>query len=179
VGGNITIDPEFVIVQNSQIVANANRGQGGNIQITAGVFLADPTSRVDASSDLGIDGTVDIRAPVTNVSGTIAPLPQDFGRQLELLCGRCAQRLRGGERSSFVLARRDGLPLEPGTPLFSPLLGAASGGAGSGQGQGHPSVTQAGVLRVDDNGSLRIKEAHEQISLQGALDWQCAPWGSR
>ena len=49
-GGNITIDPEFVILQNSQIVANAFAGQGGNIQITAEAFLADPDSRVDASS---------------------------------------------------------------------------------------------------------------------------------
>ena len=145
-GGNITIDPEFVILENSQIVANAFEGQGGDIQITAReAFLADPVSRVDASSELGIDGTVDIRAPVTNVSGTFAPLPQDFGRQLELLRGLCAQRLRGGERSSFVLARRDGLPLEPGTLLPSPLVGVSSAGAGSRKGQEQPSVTQVGV----------------------------------
>ena len=179
VGGNIIIDPEFVILQDSQIVANAFAGQGGNIQITADVFLADPTSRVDASSALGIDGTVDIRAPVTNVSGTIAPLPQDFGRQLELLRGLCAQRLRGGERSSFVRAGRDGLPLEPGALLPSPLVGVSPVGAGSRREQGLPSVPQAGGLRVDDNGSRRIRGVHEQVSLQGALDWQCAPWGGR
>ena len=65
---------------------------------------------------------VDIRAPVTNVSGTIAPLPQRFGRELALLGGLCAQRLRGGERSSFVLARRDGLPIEPGGRATKPTL---------------------------------------------------------
>ena len=47
-GGNITIDPQFVILQNSQLIARANAGSGGTINITAGVFLADPASIVDA-----------------------------------------------------------------------------------------------------------------------------------
>jgi hypothetical protein len=63
-GGNIAIDPEYLILANSAIVANANEGRGGNIRIVAGVFLSDPLSRVDASSSLGIDSTVDIQAPV-------------------------------------------------------------------------------------------------------------------
>jgi hypothetical protein len=178
-GGNITIDPEFVILENSQIVASAFEGQGGNIQITAGVFLADPASQVDASSELGIDGTVDIRAPVTNVSGTFAPLRQTFGRELALLGGLCAQRLRGGERSSFILARRDGLPLEPGTLLPSPLVGGNPVVAGSRRGQEPPSVTQVGLLRVDNNGALHIRGAQGPLTVPGGLDWQCAPWGGR
>ena len=178
-GGNITIDPEFVVLENSQIIANAFKGQGGNIQITAGVFLADPASQVDASSELGIDGTVDIRAPVTNVSGTFAPLPQNFGRELELLSGLCAQRRRGGEHSSFVHARRDGVPLEPGTLLPSPLVDVSLAGVGSKRAQERPSVIHVGLLSVDDSGELRIRGAHGQRSLPGGLDWQCAPWGGQ
>ena len=42
-GGNITIDPQFVILQNSQIMAQAFAGSGGAINIIAGcVFIADP-----------------------------------------------------------------------------------------------------------------------------------------
>jgi len=73
-GGNITIDPQFVILQNSQILAQAFAGTGGNITITSNVFLADPNSVVNASSQLGISGTVDIRAPVQNVSGELVVL---------------------------------------------------------------------------------------------------------
>jgi len=40
VGGNITIDPDFIILQNSKIIANAFEGRGGNIRIVAGTFLA-------------------------------------------------------------------------------------------------------------------------------------------
>ena len=120
-GGNITIDPQFVILQNSQVLAQAFGGNGGNIRIVAGVFFADPNSRVDASSTRGIDGTVDIQTPVTSLSGTLAPLPAEIVQAAALLQARCAARLAGGTSGSFVVAGRDGLPLEPGALLPSPL----------------------------------------------------------
>ena len=48
-GGNITIDPQFVVLQNSQVIAQAFAGAGGTVSITAGLFLADPASIVVAS----------------------------------------------------------------------------------------------------------------------------------
>jgi hypothetical protein len=116
-GGNITIDPEYFVMRNSSIIANAYEGTGGNIQIVAGVFLADPSSVVDASSQLGISGTVDIQAPIQNVSGVLKPLPAEFRSADTLLRERCMARIRAGKYSSFVVAGRDGLPKEPGNPL--------------------------------------------------------------
>jgi large exoprotein involved in heme utilization and adhesion len=122
VGGNITIDPQYVLLQNSQIVANAFEGKGGNISIQAQqAFLADPTSTVSASSALGISGQVNIQAPVTSLSGAVAPLQQAFAPTTELLRSRCVERLREGAVSRFVLGGRDGVPLEPGSLLLSPL----------------------------------------------------------
>ncbi|MHB8763285.1 MAG: two-partner secretion domain-containing protein [Deferrisomatales bacterium] len=118
-GGNITIDPEFVVLRNSQIVANAFAGTGGNIRIVAGVFLVDPLSRVDASSALGVSGTVDIQAPINNVSGVVGPLSTDFTSATALLRERCLARIRAGKYSSFVVGGRDGLPIEPGNLLPS------------------------------------------------------------
>ena len=41
-GGNITIDPQFVVIQNDQLLATANAGAGGNITIAAtGAVLVD------------------------------------------------------------------------------------------------------------------------------------------
>ena len=122
VGGNINIDPEYVILKNSKIIANAFEGMGGNIDITADVFLADPNSIVDASSALGIDGQVNIRAPVKEITGTFAPLPKDFLSALALLREPCMARIQGGKYSSFVVGGRDGLPLEPGGLLPSPIF---------------------------------------------------------
>jgi filamentous hemagglutinin family protein len=113
-GGNITIDPQFVTLENSQIIANAYEGRGGNIKINTNVFLADPQSIVDASSALGINGTVDIRAPITDVSGLLNPLSSDFVSAAALLRERCMARIQGSKYSSFVVGSRDGLPIEPG-----------------------------------------------------------------
>jgi filamentous hemagglutinin family protein len=121
VGGNISIDPQYVILDHSRIIANAYEGQGGNIQIVSNIFLADPYSIVDASSALGIDGIVDIRAPITEISGTLTPLGEDFVSAFELLREPCMTRIRGGNYSSFIVSGRGGLPMEPGNPLPSPM----------------------------------------------------------
>jgi len=121
-GGNITIDPDYVILKNSKIIANAYEGKGGNIRIVAENFIADPSSLVSASSALGIDGTVDISAPVINLSGLLSPLPKSFLSAAELLREPCEARLRGGEYSSFIISGRDGAPIyQPRGPLPSPI----------------------------------------------------------
>ena len=122
VGGNISIDPEYVILKDSRIIANAYEGKGGNIDIVANVYVVDQNSVVDASSALGIDGNVDIQAPTTVISESIAPLAEEFSSVVSLLREPCIARLKGGEYSSFVVDGRDGLPLEPGSVLPSPML---------------------------------------------------------
>lgn len=120
-GGDITIGADSVVLQDGQIRANAFAGHGGNIRIATGVFLADPDSRVSASSTLGIAGTVNIQAPVADLSGSLTPLPQTFINVAELLPARCAARWSGGNVSSLVLGGRDGLPADPSGVLPSPL----------------------------------------------------------
>src|SRR5438132_1116793 len=110
VGGNITIDPQFVLLQNSQIVATAVQGRGGNIRIQAQqAFLADPASLVSASSTLGINGQVDIQAPVKSISGAVAPLPQAFAQAATLLRSPCAARPHEGTVRTLVERGRDGV----------------------------------------------------------------------
>ncbi|WP_052055544.1 filamentous hemagglutinin N-terminal domain-containing protein [Myxosarcina sp. GI1] len=62
-GGNIHIDAGTITpIGKSSIVANALKGNGGNIKITTkGLFVA-ANSAISASSELGLDGTVDVRA---------------------------------------------------------------------------------------------------------------------
>jgi large exoprotein involved in heme utilization and adhesion len=120
--GNLTLTAPFIVAEGSRIVADAFGGMGGNILIDAGVFLRDPVSLVSASSALGIQGTVNIQAPVTSLSGTLAPLPQAFVSVAALLPARCAARAQDGHYSSLVLGGREGLPLEPGGLLPSPLV---------------------------------------------------------
>jgi filamentous hemagglutinin family protein len=131
VGGNILIDPLYVILENSQIVAQATQGQGGNINIFyTGAFLADPSTVIDASSQFGQSGTVTIQSPISPASGKIIPIGQRPLIPVSMVSQRCAA-LAGGSISSFTVAGRDALPAEPGNWLPSPLaLAAPSVGAG-------------------------------------------------
>lgn len=120
-GGDITIDPQAVLLQNnSQILAQAFQGNGGNISITAGVLIVDGSSLIDASSQLGISGQVSLNAPLRNVAGVITPLPHSFVAQVNLYGQRCAAQ-KGGQFSSFVQGTRDGLPVQPGDFIPSPI----------------------------------------------------------
>jgi large exoprotein involved in heme utilization and adhesion len=124
-GGNITIGtiaPEFVILANSQITANAFGGPGGNIDITATAFLADPTSQVTASSEQNIDGVINIQSPVTDIRSTITPPPATFVSTTALLRDRCAARLREGHWNSLVVTGWEGMPASPRGALPSPLF---------------------------------------------------------
>ncbi|MCS6288210.1 MAG: filamentous hemagglutinin N-terminal domain-containing protein [Nitrospira sp.] len=117
-GGNITLDPAVVTLQNSQILAQAVQGQGGNISIVAGTFLADQSSVVSASSQFGLSGSVNIQSPVSSLSNTLATLPQRPLHAQPLLTQRCAAQANG-HLSSLALAGRDTLPAEPGGWLLS------------------------------------------------------------
>jgi large exoprotein involved in heme utilization and adhesion len=122
IGGNITIGPQFVLLQNSQIVADAFAGQGGNIHIQAQqAFLADPASQVSASSVLGINGQVDIQAPITSLSGAVAPVPLVLASAPALLRSACAARLHAGTVSTLVDRGRAGVPASPDGLLPSRL----------------------------------------------------------
>ena len=79
----------------------------------ARVFLADPASAVTASSERNIAGTVAIRAPVANLSGIVAPLPQTLAAAEGLLRNRCLARLREGTVSTLVVRGREGVPTAP------------------------------------------------------------------
>ena len=119
-GGSVNIDPQYVVLQNSQILAQAVQGPGGNINITTNLLLPDSTSLISASSQFGQQGTIIIQSPISPASGKIVPLGQKPLIATTLLSQRCAA-LAGGNASSFTVAGRDALPVEPGGWLSSPL----------------------------------------------------------
>jgi large exoprotein involved in heme utilization and adhesion len=110
-GGNISIDPQFIVLQNSQIIANAFGGPGGNIQIVAGQLIQDPATSITASSALGIDGTVNINAPESDVSAGLAVLPATYLDAVSLMKAGCGAARAG--LSSLVQLGRGGLPPDP------------------------------------------------------------------
>lgn len=124
-GGNLSIDnPNFLILEKSQLLANAYAGNGGNIRIIAEQFIRSSDSILDASSQLGIDGNIMIRAPENDIESGLTVLPTPFLKAL--LKRQCA--VRGEEQSSYlVILGRGGIPQSPANLLTHTLLPSTLG----------------------------------------------------
>lgn len=122
-GGNVMVDPQFFVMNNSAITANAFGGPGGNITIITDNFLASSTALLQASSALSTPGTIQIVSPENNIAGSVAQLPRAFVDASRLMRGACSAR-REGAPSSFVLAGRGGVPADADGYLPSTIAAA-------------------------------------------------------
>ncbi|MBP0003680.1 MAG: filamentous hemagglutinin N-terminal domain-containing protein [Cyanobacteria bacterium SBC] len=117
-GGNITITTGAVaLLEGSRINANALEGSGGNIQIaTQGLFLdlrrgagRDRTSQITASSQFGIDGTIDIQTPEIDAGTVLVDLPEDPIDPNQQIAQGCS----ASTGNTFVITGRGGVPENP------------------------------------------------------------------
>jgi len=120
-GGNISVNANLFLLENSEIIARASEGMGGTIGIVAKGIVADAASVIDASSDEGSNGTVNIES-IIDFSENAAQLPQSFAEPITLFEEPCAKRLRGVQVSSFVVSGRTGVPAEPSGGLPSLMV---------------------------------------------------------
>lgn len=110
-GGNISVDPDFIILDHSRISANAVM-TGGNILLSARNFLPSETPVTATGSTAG---TVQISAPQLDLSGALAALNAQLTDASIRFQERCAMRL-GGEVSTYLVLGRGGVEDFPGNP---------------------------------------------------------------
>jgi large exoprotein involved in heme utilization and adhesion len=118
-GGNIAINSPFIISSLSNplnaITANAFQGQGGNIEINTNFIFGREFLLIDASSELGVDGEVNINDPnIDPTSGFIIVQVHFIDAEGLIARSPCAiedEQIAGG--SSFVVKGRGGLPTTP------------------------------------------------------------------
>jgi filamentous hemagglutinin family protein len=107
-GGNLTIEnPKFFILNNSLLHTKAYAGNGGNIRIIADLFIKSSDSLIDASSELGVDGEINIHSPDENFKEPIL-LPVNKLKLQEFSLDRCG--LSKEELGKFIVTSRDSLP---------------------------------------------------------------------
>lgn len=106
-GGNITLrpGPEALVLSSGQIIARADAGAGGRIDLESAIVLADAGSAIDASSATGIDGTVLINGVEGNVLPEVAQLATPSADASSLVREPCAAR-RPGASNRFVIDER-------------------------------------------------------------------------
>jgi filamentous hemagglutinin family protein len=120
-GGNITINaPSGFIVavprENSDITANAFTGTGGRVDINAfGIYGIQPRqsptslSDITASSEFGVDGTVQLNTPDIDLNSDLVNLPSvPVDTKLAQGCNS-----PNYAQSSFIITGRGGLPPNP------------------------------------------------------------------
>jgi filamentous hemagglutinin family protein len=111
-GGNITLHPEFIVLDNSKIIAQAVSGDGGNINIKTTGLYKFSESLINASSQFGLDGIVSIDSPDIDISDDLLVLPKKILGGANLLNNRCAGFSREN-LSRFLITIRDVAPPTP------------------------------------------------------------------
>ena len=145
-GGNVTIDAAdgFIIAfpnQNNDIVANAERGNGGNINITTQAIFGleerrstppNQTNDIDASSQFGLQGSFSLNTLENEPSRGLVDLPENVVNAEDLISQNVCKQ---GANSKFTLTGRGGLPATPDqmhsseeveVDLVEPAIGVAA-----------------------------------------------------
>ncbi|MEH2163589.1 MAG: S-layer family protein [Nostoc sp.] len=116
-GGNLAINSPIILgLENSDITANAFQGKGGNVEITSqGIFglkyrtQLTPENDISASSQFGVNGTVQINTIGVDPNSGLVELPTNVTNPSQQITTGCADN----QGSSFVATGRGGIPQNP------------------------------------------------------------------
>ncbi|NEQ69656.1 MAG: S-layer family protein, partial [Symploca sp. SIO2D2] len=198
-GGNITINLTsergiFVALpatgeNGSDIIAKAEGGNGGRIDITSNLGLygiqegkaidGNGTNDIDASSDFGISGQITINSLAIDPSQGLSELPIDtVAPQLDQTCSPT-----GSGRNEFTVTGRDGLPPSPtdmlnsqraiadlGTPVNSTVIEQNPTANSTSSPE---SLVEAQGWIIDEQGNVLLTAQVPTHNNQGA--WQSQP----
>ncbi len=122
-GGNININSLVIAgFENSDIIANAVEGNGGKINITTqGIFGLEfrdeltPESDITASSEFGVNGTVEINDFGINPNSGLVELPVELSDSSQQVASGCLNN----KGSNFVITGKGGIPHSPNQHLIS------------------------------------------------------------
>jgi large exoprotein involved in heme utilization and adhesion len=116
-GGNINLNGSFIVgMENSDIVARAQQGSGGNIAIdTQGLIGLElrpaltSENDINASSQLGLNGKINIENPSVKPDSGLIELPTEVMDSSQQI----AQTCDAAQTSQFVATGRGGVPSNP------------------------------------------------------------------
>lgn len=161
-GGNVTIDSDVIaLLDSSRISANATRGRGGQIQISALGLFRNPNALISATSGVPqLNGTVEINTPNVDLSRGSLPAPPPISApQIASVC----QTTASSEESQFVVSGTGGIPQSPSDQLDS-------------NGWIDPNSTSSELTRpLPARAHRRIVEAQGWIIANGKLSLTATP----
>ncbi|OUC11809.1 MAG: filamentous hemagglutinin [Alkalinema sp. CACIAM 70d] len=122
-GGDINLKAPFIVgMGDSDIIANAFKGRGGNINIVTQALLGlkyrdhlTPENDITASSEFGLSGTVQVNTIGTDPNAGLTELPVNVADASQKIATGCSST----QGSQFVATGRGGLPPNPNQELTS------------------------------------------------------------
>ena len=163
-GGRLIINAEFIIAfpnGNNDIIASAEQGQGGTIDITAEALLgieerplSPTTNDINASSEFGIDGSVSIRVLDIDSFEGVTELDTTVVEPGETVAQICDANRELTAQSGLIVTGRGGSLPTPDLPLDSTDVILDSGSNSSGLPQ--PLKTSKG--RIQPAMGVRVTE---------------------
>ncbi len=99
--GDIDLNSEVLVMNDSVIRSDAFGGDGGNIHVDSELIMQDYESYFDASSELGVSGTIAFTAPQVYLNEEVEELKTEFLPAEEWVFDSARARL--GNSSSFVI----------------------------------------------------------------------------
>jgi filamentous hemagglutinin family protein len=151
---NFDIDPRFLVLDESNILAQAKKGRGGDIKVVSDYIIRSAGSDINAQAGPeGIDGTVVLGTPEIDLQKGLVELPVVFVNAASQVRRSCEARRNVGE-SAFTEEGRGGVPPEPGAgmPAFY-TLGA----------DGNETIEPAGGRPAEYEGLTSIPPARVAI----------------
>jgi len=128
-GGNLNIDTNFIVAfpdGDNDIIASADRGQGGNINIDAQALfgieerpLSEATNDINASSEFSLDGTIAISTPGINPVQGAAQLSTNIVVPEETSQQACQADRETAANNGLNITGKGGILPAPELPLNS------------------------------------------------------------
>ncbi len=129
-GGNVTINADDGSIvafpnQNNDIIANAEQGNGGNIDITTQAIFGleerpstppNQTNDIDASSEFGLQGSFSRNTPEVDPTSGLIELPEAVGDASDQISQNPCEQ---GVGSEFTIIGKGGIPPNPNETLNS------------------------------------------------------------
>ncbi|KPA19215.1 secreted protein containing Filamentous hemagglutinin [Candidatus Magnetomorum sp. HK-1] len=118
--GDINISSGILLLNHSKLQAYADGGDGGAISIRSEYLLKSTDTIMDASSNRGNEGTVQIDSPDIDISSDIVPPSSNFLDTSKWVNNNCQNKF-GEAVSRLVVSQRDGTPQPLDDWLHAPL----------------------------------------------------------
>ena len=180
-GGNLTIDTDFIIAfpdGNNDIIANAQRGEGGRININAESILgiterplSDRTNDINASSeDSSLDGDVVINTSDINPIRGTTELPANPVNADRTVVQACRSDRNSPIANSFIVRGKGGVPAAPIAPLSSNSI-TANGELISNRSSDRSIMTAKGEI-IPARGVVKTKDGRILLTASSTDDWR-------